>query len=214
MKHKYKVDKLYSYIITHDTGFSPNPFWGKCTLACCKPAIRRSIGKNWKSNHNIWIAGISPKRYKNEIVYIMRVDKCLTFPEYYEEYPEKRPDFSKELIYTRGDNIYKPIGSRFEQLHSLHSRNPFEENWSEHSTGMRHDLGGQYVLISETFIYFGREKLPLQGNLRELISGRGHRCRFSQEVLDEFEDLLNRNQEQLKTGTIMSNPHSWRNNKI
>jgi hypothetical protein len=34
--------KLYSYVVTHDTGFSPNPFWGCCTLADCKPAIRRT----------------------------------------------------------------------------------------------------------------------------------------------------------------------------
>lgn len=34
--------KLFSYIVTHDAGFAPNPFWGYCTLACCKPAIRRT----------------------------------------------------------------------------------------------------------------------------------------------------------------------------
>lgn len=34
--------KVYSYIITHDSGFSPNLFHGVLTLACCKPMIRRS----------------------------------------------------------------------------------------------------------------------------------------------------------------------------
>lgn len=33
---------VYSYIVTHDTGFAPNPFHGVLTLACCKPAIRRA----------------------------------------------------------------------------------------------------------------------------------------------------------------------------
>lgn len=31
---------LFSYIVACDSGFSPNPFWGICTLACCKPRIR------------------------------------------------------------------------------------------------------------------------------------------------------------------------------
>ena len=31
---------LYSYVITRDYGFAPNPFWNICTLATCKPQIR------------------------------------------------------------------------------------------------------------------------------------------------------------------------------
>ena len=34
--------ELYSYVIKHDSGFAANPFWGYCTLADCKPAIRRT----------------------------------------------------------------------------------------------------------------------------------------------------------------------------
>jgi hypothetical protein len=29
--------RLYTYIIRFDTGFAPNPFYGFCALACCKP---------------------------------------------------------------------------------------------------------------------------------------------------------------------------------
>ena len=32
------MTKLYSYIVATDSGFSPNPFHGFCTLACCKPS--------------------------------------------------------------------------------------------------------------------------------------------------------------------------------
>ena len=31
---------LYSYVITRDYGFAPNPFWNICSLATCKPQIR------------------------------------------------------------------------------------------------------------------------------------------------------------------------------
>jgi len=33
--------KLSGYIVRVDTGFAPNPFGRHCTLACCKPTIRR-----------------------------------------------------------------------------------------------------------------------------------------------------------------------------
>ncbi|MCH7751958.1 MAG: hypothetical protein IH898_07380 [Planctomycetes bacterium] len=34
--------KLSGYIIRSDSGFSPNPFGRVCTLACCRPVIRRN----------------------------------------------------------------------------------------------------------------------------------------------------------------------------
>ena len=33
---------IYSYIITRDYGFAPNPFYGICTLATCKPRVRNN----------------------------------------------------------------------------------------------------------------------------------------------------------------------------
>lgn len=33
---------LYAYAITRDLGFAPNPFHGFCTLATCKPGIRKT----------------------------------------------------------------------------------------------------------------------------------------------------------------------------
>jgi hypothetical protein len=34
---------VYEYVMTSDSGFAPNPFHGTCTLACCKPKIRKSV---------------------------------------------------------------------------------------------------------------------------------------------------------------------------
>lgn len=40
--------RLYVYVVTHDTGFAPNPFHGYCTLATCKPHIRgRAEAGDW-----------------------------------------------------------------------------------------------------------------------------------------------------------------------
>ena len=32
--------RIYSYVVRYDSGFAPNPFYGYCTLATCKPDIR------------------------------------------------------------------------------------------------------------------------------------------------------------------------------
>ena len=34
---------VYEYVMTSDSGFAPNPFHGTCTLACCKPRIRKGV---------------------------------------------------------------------------------------------------------------------------------------------------------------------------
>ncbi|MBL7177318.1 MAG: DUF4976 domain-containing protein [Desulfobacteraceae bacterium] len=57
--------KLFSYIVKPDSGFSPNPFWGYCTLACCKPTIRRT------AKPGDWIVGLSSKSQGYKIVYLM-----------------------------------------------------------------------------------------------------------------------------------------------
>lgn len=36
------MTRIYSYVVRYDSGFAPNPFYGYCTLATCKPDIRRA----------------------------------------------------------------------------------------------------------------------------------------------------------------------------
>ena len=46
---------LFVYVIARDFGFAPNPFHGVCTLATCKPGIRRS------AKVGDWILGVGGK---------------------------------------------------------------------------------------------------------------------------------------------------------
>jgi len=40
--------KLHTYVVRYDSGFAPNPFYGYCTLATCKPPIRKSAAvEDW-----------------------------------------------------------------------------------------------------------------------------------------------------------------------
>jgi hypothetical protein len=171
--------KLYSYIVTHDTGFSPNPFWGCCTLADCKPTIRRTAEVGG------WIVGLSPKASGNRIVFAMEVNEILDYEHYYHDqrFADKIPDFTKEkVIYNSGDNIYKPLPSGgFQQLRSMHFIRE-----QENPETMAHDLGGVNVLVAKRFHYFGASgpKLPLR--LEDLKVGRAHKNRFSRETITDF----------------------------
>jgi len=190
--------RLYSYIVTHDTGFAPNPFFGYCTLACCKPAIRRTakIGD--------WIVGLTPKRDGNRIIYAMKVEEILTFDQYYRDsrFKLKIPDFSSEkVIHKCGDNIYKPLpGGGFKQLKSMHSNGE-----TENQANKIKDLGGKYVLISKTFYYFGSEPIELPPLLEPLKVGRGYKCRFSPDVITTFINFIS----QYKPG-VHAKPTGWK----
>jgi len=142
----------------------------------------------------------------------MKVNDCLTFAEYYEKYPKKIPDFSKDVKYKCGDNIYMPKenGSGFEQLRSFHSNNKFDDdNWSFHRGNYINDLDGKYVLISKEFIYFGNETVPLYSDLKTLIVGRGHKCKFDREILDSVEVFINKYSEDIKNKRIVASPNRW-----
>lgn len=212
----YRVDRLYSYIVNHDTGFAPNPFGGTCTLACCKPKIRRAVGTLLREGRGdgIWIVGLTPSRrgIGNDVVYVMRAEEALSFEEYWERFPEKRPDFSKKDALSRcGDNIYRPDGrGGFRQLRSMHSESPFDdEAWAEKPKNTAKDLGGGYVLASRSFAYWGSKAAPLPEGLRTIRAGRGHRCRFEPETLRVFSAFVEGCGPLIERGSVLADPRTW-----
>lgn len=187
---------LYSYVVTHDTGFSPNPFHGYCTLACCKPAIRRTAEKG------DWVVGLTPKSLGNRIVYFMRVDESpKTYAEYWSDrrFIAKRPRFDSGVLAKCGDNIYEPNGSDYRQLRSTHSNGEEED-----ADNKAHDLRGEHVLVSDTFAYYGSKPRELPPELAPLIAKRGHRCRFSDDVIGAFLSFIRK----VKSG-IHAPPRQW-----
>jgi hypothetical protein len=171
--------KLYSYIVKHDTGFSPNPFWGYCTLADCKPAIRRT------ADIGDWIVGLSPKADGNRLIYAMQIEEIVPYDKYYRDsrFAAKIPDYSiGRYVYKCGDNIYKPLpNGEFQQLQSTHSNGINEDPKTK-----AHDLGGKNVLISKTFYYFGSRPLVLPASLDDLKVCRGHKNKFSPDIVSAF----------------------------
>lgn len=182
--------KLFSYIVTHDAGFAPNPFGRYCTLACCKPKIRKTAQKG------DWIVGLSPKADGNRIVYAMQVEKILTHDKYYKDsrFAAKKPDYSTGKIKNKcGDNIYKYLSNgEYRQLPSYHSNKKNRE--TEDSEAKEHDLSGINVLISKKFYYFGSQAIPLPKKLCGLKVLRGHRNRFSEDVIKRFLKFIDKKQ--------------------
>src|SRR5450759_4031334 len=68
---------LFSYTIPIDDGAAPNPFCGMCSLAICKPAIRRV------AKQGDWVAGLGSRNAPSgdlgaHLVYAMCVEEVLT----------------------------------------------------------------------------------------------------------------------------------------
>jgi hypothetical protein len=189
--------KVHAYTVTHDTGFAPNPFWGYCSLACCKLVIRRT------AEVGDWVVGLTPKAEGDRMVFAMRVDQILTFEAYYQDgrFAAKIPDYStRRIVNGCGDNIYKPLPTGgFRQLRSMHSNGEDEDPQTKD-----HDLGGKNVLISRTFHYFGSHSPRLPEALLALRGGRGHKNRFSELVISEVMQFLG----VYRTG-VHGNPTEW-----
>jgi len=171
--------KLYSYIVVHDTGFAPNPFWRFCTLATCKPVIRRTASKG------DWIVGLSPKADGNRIIYAMRIDEILPYDQYFKDprFRNKKPEYGTDKVVNKcGDNIYELLSSGgFRQLPSQHSRGVCDNPRSK-----EHDLSGENCLISNHFYYFGQKRIDLPDALSIMITGRAYKNRFSDEIKTAF----------------------------
>lgn len=90
---------VFSYVIEHDLGFAPNPFHRVCTLACCKPKVRK------KAKLGDYILGMGAVRPKLQgcITFWMRVDEILTFDEYWNDirFRQKTHDGGNHLSAVR-----------------------------------------------------------------------------------------------------------------
>lgn len=170
--------RLLSYIIPWDSGKAPNPWWEDCTLAVCKPVIRRT------ANEGDWIVGLTPKSLGHRLVYAMQIREILTFAEYYKDprYSVKKPDFqSEDARMWMGDNFYEPVNGEYIQHISAH--NVQGRTKAELKAKHERDISGKNVLISDLFFYYGGNHQPLHSDLDFLRVRRGHKVHGVKELL-------------------------------
>ena len=146
--------RYYFYIIARDYGFAPNPFYGFCTLACCKSQIRKHAQKG------DWIIGLGSKalQCRGKIIFAMKVTETLTFNEYYKDkrFSLKKPNIKGSLKTMHGDNVYyKNSKGQWIQDDCHHNH----ENKKIRCQNIEMDTKINRVLISDHFFYFGNTPL-------------------------------------------------------
>lgn len=172
---------IYSYKITRDYGFAPNPFYGFCSLATCKPGIRRgAIAGDWVLGF-----GSAQKRslFKEKLIYAMKIDKKITFDEYWTgaEYQCKKPIMNGSLKKNYGDNIYHREKGLWVQADSHHSLNDGNVN----RFNLNRDTSSDAVLLAKEFWYFGKSAIAIYEGLFELIPKSKCRNYFLPKVAEE-----------------------------
>lgn len=200
---------VFSYKQTVDKGFAPNPFGGMLTLATCEPGIRRTKAAGE------WVAGFTSVELcgdgkgKEKLIYLMKVAKTETFNNYFRkpEYQHKIPDpLAREARLRRGDNIYRPLVDN-----PIHPEDFEVIPRAEHDEGSRaHDLGGKNVLIAHEFVYFGRNAIMIDAEIRPHVSyprcaSNGTRSRLGPRLTDFIDFVMKK----ARYGRIQGPPHDW-----
>lgn len=158
---------VYMYAVTYDLGFAPNPFGGLCSLACCKPEIRR------KAEPGDWVLGLTGTRLRPalRLVFAMQVTRISNFDDYWSspEFAGRRAKRNGSQKSQVGDNIYHRDGpdSPWVQEDSVHSR----AGGAQCDLNTDHDTRVNRILLSDRFIYLGERAVAIPAHL---LQGLGY----------------------------------------
>lgn len=163
--------KLYSYIVARDFGFAPNPFYGYCTLATCKPLIR-SVAQSGD-----WVVGTGAKssyRLQGHLVFVMVINETLGFDQYWTDlrFQMKKPLLHGSLKQMYGDNIYRRIDGGWAQSNSHHSL----AGGAPNKLNIRRDTQTDRVLIANKFAYFGGQAPAIPDTARTILGSDRDLC--------------------------------------
>jgi Nucleotide modification associated domain 2 len=176
------MPRLFSYTIAVDDGAAPNPFHGICTLAICKPTIRRVAEKG------DWVAatGSIKNGLAGKLVCAMLVDEVISLEAYdrraIEEWPHRIPDFQSTNLRDRlGDCIYDYSSKTPPaQRRGVHDKGNCETDWS-----------GVNVLIAREYYYFGASAVDLPSGLLPIIhQTQGHKSNANAPYFVAFENWV------------------------
>jgi len=188
---------LFAYAITRDFGFAPNPFHGLCTLATCKPKVRKGakIGD--------WILGVGGSKMKNtsrKCILLMKVTDKIDFQEYWDNprYSLKKPIRNGSRVQMLGDNIYHKDNSGDWVQEDSHHSNP---DGSPNRENLDRDTGTENVLISGCFLYFGDAAISINldsigfDHIRDIkkynLSESEHTCTLITSAINDNRSRLN-----------------------
>lgn len=200
------MPNVYMYVVARDFGFAPNPFHGVCTLATCKPRIRKT------AQVGDWVIGMGGAQLKavGRCIYAMQVTDTLTFDAYWDDpqYLCKRPVRNGSRKTIMGDNIYhRPNGAMaWIQEDSHHS----QVDGSPEPSNIRNDTQTNRVLVSRNFYYFGDAAPEIPSQILNEIGYQnriGHR-KFSLDNAKIMIDWLNSRYKK-QVNTVISDPYQF-----
>jgi hypothetical protein len=156
-----------------------------CTLAICKPGIRRV------AKEGDWVAGLGSKKapsgdLSKHLVYAMLVEEVMSLQEYDRRaptsWPHRIPNVqSPDLAERLGDCIYDfSKGKPSQPRPGVHGRQ-----------NVATDLSGENVLVSRHFYYWGAKAIELPSHLHGIChQTQGHRSDSNARYFDPFVSWL------------------------
>jgi len=176
---------VYSYVVEHDTGKAPNPYFGFCTLCRCKfrkcDTSRKNIVELAEPKKKNWVIGTGGANLRKsaghgKLVFAMQVDEKLTREEYYNKLKFKKK---------------KPGTCTDEQKHG--------DNEEPHGDFEKHK---QFVLVSHPrhFYYFGEKAVDIPKKFDLEKKGPGFRSNFDQKDILRFVEWLKKEHKPGKHG--------------
>jgi hypothetical protein len=175
---------FFTYVTRWDHGFAPNPFHEYCTLATCKPGIRK------KAVVGDWILGTgsAERDYDGKAIFLMRVGEMSTFDEYWIDprFRAKRPVLNGSFKLRFGDNIYHRKNGKgaWIQADSRHSRHGAATN----AFNLKRDTSTtDKVLIGTDFTYWGDSAPQIPARFKRFCIDRpGYYYDFSAAEIEGF----------------------------
>ena len=169
------MSNLYTYVMQHDSGLAPNPFWGACTLAVCTPNHQGS-----KVVPGDWIAGFQNKAHGYKLIHAMEIEERLDMDAYFRDprFEAKRPNLRGTWQQQCGDNFYSRSSSG---------------EWVQHANQYHCSAGDlikdtkhPWVFVARRFWYFGGAGPSVPNDLRSLAGGRGARVNHPPGSVEQF----------------------------
>lgn len=167
------MSRLYTYVVTVDSGLAPNPFWDWCTLSVCTPNHQGSAVKPGD-----WIAGFSSKDTGYKFIYAMKVDERIHMNNYFHDprFQTKKPIMTGGWKQRCGDNFYN-LNSQGEWVQHP---NPFHEGLQNTDTRV------PYVFVAREFWYLGKSRVDTPSEFLAMVGGRGARVNHPHGLPEKF----------------------------
>jgi len=198
----------FTYKLDHDLGFAPNPFFGYCTLACCKQIIRRMAQEG---DLIVGLAGKTglPSHYPR-LIYWMKVCESLDFSSYWKDarFGLKKPDIKGPKIRKVGDNTYRKCDAsgNWEQEISMHN---IPGTPIKNKPHIETDTSEDRILIAKEFTYWGQDGPELPKPLLSMFSNRNYQRNHPLEKEKALHKILDIENPRF----VVSQPIDWKNKK-